>query len=418
MVYHLWNGLGIFIGTWFLLFVSPFAFDWWGVVSGLSYICSHLTAVCAIRLSGVAVPAATWSGVSVVTTFIWDILLFHHQPANLFLTVVSLALILLGIVGFSLAGSEAFETIYQKFCLRSIPVETFVTELLPIHNSFVPLEESNHPNSEEKSNAFLDSQSSHGSVISTPTENSIESTEISDDVYCCEVTLPTGPIAYLPISSEDPEKVPFEGLESFGATGRISGLVLPNQLSSVVLSGNITFRGTDADVHSQQQVFESEFHSETKPESTLPKNVFLIGLIFSILAGLSGGSIMVPIRLASNNFAGLYSFGFTMLMVPAWVSVIFWASGFFSVPEFHSRQYAPYGLFSGICYSGGNILAILTIQQLGLSVGFAVLNLNLIVTGCYGIFIWKEIKNRTKLMVWAISAFTLLAGTLLLNQFG
>jgi len=154
------------------------------------------------------------------------------------------------------------------------------------------------------------------------------------------------------------------------------------------------------------------------------KNNYSLGLIISVFLGLCTGTMLVPSKLAPEDIQGIeYVFSFaigvaiiTVLFAP--VYFIFQYIRGNGLPNFHFKIAVVPGLLAGTIWNVGNICSINATFYLGLTIGFPLTQLALLVSGIWGMLLFKEISRMTSIIVFFTSVCILLGGAVLLSFFG
>jgi len=141
------------------------------------------------------------------------------------------------------------------------------------------------------------------------------------------------------------------------------------------------------------------------------------GVSLSIIVGLTGGSILVPLHYVSESKQGILflpSFGIGSLLTSP---IIYCIHSIFSrsMPVLHFRESIWTGLLSGFLYNLGNFLSILAIPVIGYNVAYPILQCAILVSGVWGIYVFKEITNPRMIYTFWIGGFILLVGAILLT---
>jgi len=154
-----------------------------------------------------------------------------------------------------------------------------------------------------------------------------------------------------------------------------------------------------------------------------------MGLIIAGFGAAWGGSAMVPLHFAGEKAQGLgfvfsFAIGATTVNCLIWVICILDAlrrhgcdcgAAFASLPPLHlSKLFIP-GSISGILWSIGNMAAMVSVTYLGEGVGYSITQSAMLVSGLWGIFLFKEITDPAAIRGWLVSAFLTIAGILLLS---
>jgi hypothetical protein len=88
---------------------------------------------------------------------------------------------------------------------------------------------------------------------------------------------------------------------------------------------------------------------------------------------------------------------------------------FQSLPSFHIPVMWLAGGTSGTLWSIGNFFSIISVEHLGEGVGYSVVQASMLVSGLWGIFFFREIKDAITISKWFVSAVLTLSGILLLS---
>lgn len=145
------------------------------------------------------------------------------------------------------------------------------------------------------------------------------------------------------------------------------------------------------------------------------KGNFILGIIYAIITGLFGGSILVPMKTSPIEYQGL-------VFVPSMgigtgLSGFLLGGLFFLVvrvkPSFHIQTILLPGVTSGVIWNVGNICSILSTQVLGLSVACPFLQCALFFSGFWGICVFKELRGLS-IIIFFCSAIVLVFGAVFL----
>jgi hypothetical protein len=152
---------------------------------------------------------------------------------------------------------------------------------------------------------------------------------------------------------------------------------------------------------------------------------FWFGIYCAVFNGLYGGSVMVPLTIAKNNFhfKGGPEFVISFAIGAVIVNVVLWM-GYCSVrrfylklswfPETDFRVLALPGSIAGILWSIGNFCSIYAVLYLGQGLGYGMVQLNQLVAGLWGILWYREIK-RWNILWWSLSALVACGGVVLVT---
>lgn len=149
-----------------------------------------------------------------------------------------------------------------------------------------------------------------------------------------------------------------------------------------------------------------------------------LGLIYAALVGIFGGSILVPLKYVSEpekygNIGILLSFGTGCLLFGCIVTAGFYAIKEKRVPDFHVKASLLPGVAAGFVWNFGNVCSIYAMSE-GLSYGVAypIMQCALLVSGLWGVLVFKEITGFKAKLLFFSAGGVLLGGAAMLSVFG
>lgn len=146
----------------------------------------------------------------------------------------------------------------------------------------------------------------------------------------------------------------------------------------------------------------------------------IIGVGCALGLALLNGSMMVPLRFTPKEAQGInyiISFGIGCIIVTPVCAVMYFAAKR-TTPDFQFKVAFIPGIITGILWNLGNFFSIYATLYLGLTIGFPLTQLALVVSGLWGLLVFKELHGWKTLTVWTISLLVLLSGAALLSIFG
>jgi len=164
-------------------------------------------------------------------------------------------------------------------------------------------------------------------------------------------------------------------------------------------------------------LLKDEEESKKANSSTAKK---IIGLICALVLGIFNGSMMVPLHFTPDNAKGInyiVSFGIGVLIVTPVCFVLYFVLRC-KKPEFHLRVALIPGLITGLIWNVGNFCSIYATLYLGLTIGYPLTQLALVVSGLWGLLVFKELRGAIVILVWISSLIVLLSGAALLSLYG
>lgn len=172
-------------------------------------------------------------------------------------------------------------------------------------------------------------------------------------------------------------------------------------------------------------------------EDSLPKDVhedgkgkfeaedrFFQGVMVAVIVGITNGSFMIPLEYANKDVVGveyIISFGVGAITVTLSVLAIHCAilvSRGKPLPLFHFSVVAGPALLTGLFWSAGNFCSIYATMYLGMSLGWPLVQCQLIVSALWAVFYYKEVTDRRLIAGLLSSSLVVVLGAAVLAKFG
>eukprot|EP00656_Telonema_subtile_P004427 TRINITY_DN12014_c0_g1_i2.p1 TRINITY_DN12014_c0_g1~~TRINITY_DN12014_c0_g1_i2.p1 ORF type:complete len:255 (+),score=79.55 TRINITY_DN12014_c0_g1_i2:87-851(+) len=185
-------------------------------------------------------------------------------------------------------------------------------------------------------------------------------------------------------------------------------------------------RNTSNTEASDDEYIQMDDANDTVDEATKPtrqkKKPKSLGIIFALMVGLAGGTVLVPAHYVPDKYAGLafvpsqgIGAGIFAIIVP----VIYFASTGeltkMGVADLKLGSCFLPGLLSGLVWNIGNIASIWAIPRLGYSVAYPILQCALLFSALWGVFVFKEITRAKTYTILFVSGVILLGGAAVLS---
>ena len=132
------------------------------------------------------------------------------------------------------------------------------------------------------------------------------------------------------------------------------------------------------------------------------------GIILSVVAGIIWGSQLVPLRLGNLTPSDFF---FSMSLGIA----LFGIAYFFHKRESFRNEAVGNSILSGILWSIGNLLSIITVSLIGLAKGFPLTQASVLIAVIWGVFYFKEITKSSDIRKILIGSVILMAGVVILG---
>lgn len=137
---------------------------------------------------------------------------------------------------------------------------------------------------------------------------------------------------------------------------------------------------------------------------------------------------MVPMHYAGDQAKGVrytlsFSVGAVVVTAAVWLARAAWerlrrgswAEVRRALPPLHLRRMALPGGAAGFLWSVGNLGSMVSVQYLGEAIGYSVIQGQMLVSGTWGIFWFREIKNEEYVFKWFAAAVVTMTGIVLLT---
>lgn len=337
----------------------------WGIASGVFWVPGACAGIYGIRNAGMAVAVGTWSSIIVLTSFIFGIIVFQEKVKNIYYTCYAFMILVVGLIGMAkyAAGSDENEASAKKLLKTPRPSKQ------------LNLDEST-PEEKRKVTTQVTMPAAHSSGNLQPME--IEPL-LNDDDHQSQSSL-----AEVEIDDDD------SGAKLAGSKDRI-----------IFCGGRMAL---------------------TRHQT---------GVIGAIINGAWGGLNLIPMHYARRDdgmsgAAFLVSFATGSLIVNTvlWIMLIAyrwqekkgnWEEVKQALPKWHLEHLWKAGLGAGMLYSIGNFSALMAVTYLGQGVGFSFCQLQLLVSGLWGVFYFKEIRGQERIAKWFFSAGVAVLGIVCLS---
>ncbi|MBI4010024.1 MAG: hypothetical protein HY361_02410 [Candidatus Aenigmarchaeota archaeon] len=135
------------------------------------------------------------------------------------------------------------------------------------------------------------------------------------------------------------------------------------------------------------------------------------GIIYAAMAGVIFGSYITPLKLSGT---GISEYIFSMVSGILMTSWVVYLLSLRAKRQSLSFNKIINSLSSGIMWTIGNITSLLAINSIGLSIGFPLTQLQLLINVGWGIFYFKEVKGNRTILKIIIGSILLLIGAVLL----
>lgn len=361
-----------FLLSWTVLLFGP-TLQWtsYGIIAGLLWVCGGTFGCVAVLYAGIAVAVGTWAGVIVLVNFVVGILIFHEPVQSLGGTVGAFSFLSLGLIGMTKFASPPSST-----QLPSPPspksVDDGLMELVVV---------------EQK-------EKSEEQVSLVQRKRGEEEGNASDAAP----------------HSSSPTLIAAQGEGVLSDVDRESPKVMDDDDDEIVLGKSLG--GPVVHICGQ---------TVTRRQA---------GVVCAVLNGLLSGSSLVPLHYAKRDgFTDMsyfvsFSSGAIIANSMLWIFYFLFQcaakegnafKAWEQMPSLHFAKLWKKMILAGILLSGGQFGAILATSSLGQAVGNSLIQSKILVSGVWGLCVFREMKDRAAVTKWFLSALLSLASILWLT---
>jgi len=133
VVFQLYYSFSIFVTSWLACIYQPFEFDYHGILAALLWVPASILSIFAINFIGLSVAQGLWSGVTIVVSFCWGLILQHTQ-LRVPWAVSSMVVLMIGIV----LVANCKNKLFFRGPMIAPPTYTVINEDTPISNDAAP----------------------------------------------------------------------------------------------------------------------------------------------------------------------------------------------------------------------------------------------------------------------------------------
>ncbi|KAI5070430.1 hypothetical protein GOP47_0014773 [Adiantum capillus-veneris] len=108
IIYQSYKSFTCFATCWLVLIYTPLKFTWWGMLGALIWVINGCAAVRAVQLVGIGLAQSLWSSLSIIVAYIWGVYIFKEAVQNHTLSLLSIFIMMMGMLGVGFAvGSQS-----------------------------------------------------------------------------------------------------------------------------------------------------------------------------------------------------------------------------------------------------------------------------------------------------------------------
>lgn len=384
-----------FMTCWLVVFLGEeIRFSYWGIVSGLFWVPGASCGIYGIRNAGLATAVGTWSSIQVLTSFVFGIIVFKEEVRSFNSACLAFLWLVAGLVGMSRYAGLAAAQAQESKQLPSIPAASSIESEADMNAPLLESTTSSIPPSPPIVRKLVRGNSlvMESEIEMLPTVKSDIKSSTSDS----DITSPFDDEDYVMMlgSSASPKRQP-------------------------------------------QYSFKYDKHPQNKDYVVLFGGRFALhrrqmGMLGAVVNGAWGGCALFPLHYAKRDhglsgasFLISYASGAFIVNTIMWLLLYLyyyyfqakqnWMDAAQCLPKWHLQELWKPGILAGLLYSFGNFCSILAVTFLGQASGYSFCQLQLIVSGCWSVFYFREITEQTIVAKWFVSAAVAIIGIIWLS---
>jgi glucose uptake protein GlcU len=374
-----------FVLSWNVLIFEP-GVRWtpYGILGGLLWVVGGSCGCAAILYAGITTAVGTWASMMIIVNFFWGIMVFHEPVHSMTSTIGAFVCLILGLLGMTkFASPPAPGTSSYSASPSTSGIDDGDDDCMELLPTKI-VKRSKHAK-----------QYQRRTVVSRSTSNAMHAPRLKKDPVDDDLTI-------ILLEDESDNSVDAENDQhednGDGDDDMLGKLLGPSSIVHVLAGYTITRRQA--------------------------------GIVFAVLNGLIAGSSLVPLHYAKldgfTHMSYLISFasGAVIANVGIWTTYFGLqyaakcgdlSAAWDQIPKFHFFQIWQKMLLAGILLSGGQLGAILATSSLGQAVGNSLIQSKILISGIWGLCVFREVTNRRAVTKWFLSALVGVASILWLS---
>lgn len=363
-----------------LLFEPDLRWTPYGIIAGFLWVTGGSLGCAAILYAGIATAVGTWASVMIFVNFVWGILVFHEPVNSLTGTIGAFCFLSLGLIGMTKFASPT-----------------------------------------------------RGPSSSLPASKTTDDDEDDDN----DNNIDDDRIELLPMVVEKPDKqrrLVSRNLSSVGATKDEED------------NDHGTNKDTEADFDNDMDDKNDDNNVGNNDDDDVVLGKSLGGPVVHVLGyaitrrqagvgcaimnGLLTGSSLVPLHYAKQDgidgMSYFVSFSSGAIIANCCIWMMYFllqcvktggdvSKAWDQIPRFYFSQIWLKMIVAGTLLSGGQLGAILATSSLGQAVGNSLIQSKILISGVWGLCVFKEVKDRRAITRWFFSALVTVCGILWLS---
>jgi hypothetical protein len=126
LIFQSYKTFVMFVTCWGVKFLGvDIAFTKWGLLSGFLWVLGGVGGIYGIRTAGLAIAVGTWASIMVMINFLFGILIFKEPVADIWGTLCSFMLLIIGLVGMSIYSAPQPRSQPLSVAVEGCPEEEF-----------------------------------------------------------------------------------------------------------------------------------------------------------------------------------------------------------------------------------------------------------------------------------------------------
>jgi len=417
-VFQTYNVVVCFLLCWVVLLLGEeLSYTPWGLLSGFLFNVGGSANIYAVRSIGLISSNGIVSCLSVLVSFLWGKLIFSEQFKSQNETIIAIALLLVGLPGMIYVSAPTNDQVEGGFAPTTTTTRANAG-VSPHHtHSGVQLLSPSTPSSKADDGSL--SLISHYSLLAAEQQQQQQQQGSEDDnttptghYYvdaCCDGSLRSA------MSRGKDDFFPIPSL-SYGETQEM--ISQQRALTSVLLEEScvsVTVRRRKGSKGGSAMTMRSGGREMSRRT---------LGYFAAVCAGVFLGSSLIPVHFACQSNHGLgYIISFTagalIVNIFLWLLLFLFylirhhyspSNAYNALPSMHFRVLWIPGAISGSLWTVATVCSVLTVHSLGKEIGFSAIQAQLLVSGLWGTFYFREVVKRVRVILWFAFALVTVVG--------
>lgn len=404
----------LFATCWFVILLGE-EVRWsnWGIISGIFWVPGATCGIYGIRNAGLAIAVGTWSSIMVVSSLIFGIIIFEEKVKSFAQTLGAFFVLFIGLIGMSRYAAPTASP-----------------------SSTVMMKQQHYRDRHKDERHVIKNTKSNVSTRSIAQKNKKSVSKGNKDKNMTKKSR-------LKVKKDTESSSSHGDIENSDGDGINESRkgIKRSKMSSLETEPLLPYNtnGSDSDSSNTMDLYSYDDSMKNERDRLLilfGGRIILtkrqLGILGAAVNGAWGGLSLIPVHYARRDdgltgaaFVISYAGGAVIVQTCVWILLFLYhlyckncvmVDALKALPKFHFKYLWRPGLYAGLLYSIGNFSSILAVSYLGQGIGFTFCQLQLLVSGLWGVFYFREIKGFHNIMKWFASATISVIGIIWLSR--